>query len=146
MNKRLLTGLGLFALICLLTFNFTYIYRNDTMLNDTMVSNGNIQHKYIVVIGSPVSYSSRRGLIRSSYFGIQDNLQPISKGPQQIDYVFCIYGEPTKSNTPEKRAFETEKMEYNDIYQLGKSIEFNEANVVDWVRIIMSNDVNDANI
>lgn len=131
LNKRLLTGIGVFALMCMLTFNFMHLYKNESIVATV---NNDKQHSYLVVIGSPVSHVSRRSLIRSAYFNMEDNLDPLHKD-QQVDHVFCIYGEPAKSNTPEKRALETEKMEYNDISLLGNDIEFNEANVMDWVKI-----------
>ncbi|KAI8059693.1 galactosyl transferase GMA12/MNN10 family-domain-containing protein [Thamnidium elegans] len=130
LSKRLVVGLGLFVIFCLVSFNANYLYRDEPLMS----LESQDQHTYLVVIGSPVNFESRRNLVRSSYFGIHDNLEPISAAEQSIEYAFCIYGEPTRPNTPERRAFETEKMEYNDIYSWDPSIQFNQENVFDWIK------------
>ncbi|KAI9341619.1 galactosyl transferase GMA12/MNN10 family-domain-containing protein [Pilaira anomala] len=132
LSKRIVIGLGLFVLFCLLSFNLKYLYKDDLLIPMTTTSSS--PSTYLVIIGSPVQHESRRNLIRSTYFGIQDNLEPIAQpSAQSIHYAFCIYGNRTKSDTPERRSFETEKMEYNDIYPFFDA-EFNQKNVLDWVK------------
>lgn len=89
--------------------------------------------KYLIVIASEAKYRSRRDLIRSTYFDIEDSLIPPST-TQNVQYVFCVYDALPAENTLEKRAFETERMELNDIMLLGESIEYHLKNVIDWLK------------
>ncbi|KAI9247790.1 galactosyl transferase GMA12/MNN10 family-domain-containing protein [Helicostylum pulchrum] len=131
LSKRLVVGLGILVILCLVSFNAHSLYRDGPL----MTLEAHHQHTYLVVIGSPVTFASRRNLIRSTYFGIDDNLDPISSTTAQpIEYAFCIYGDATSPNTPERRAFETEKMEYNDIYSWDSSTQFTETTVLDWIK------------
>lgn len=131
LSKRLVVGLVIVVIFCLVSFNANYLYRDDTLMS----FEAHHQHTYLVVIGSPVTFQSRRNLVRSTYFGIHDNLDPISPATSQsIEYAFCIYGDPTRPNTPERRAFETEKMEYNDIYSWDSAIQFTQDAVFDWIK------------
>lgn len=131
----------LFTLIFLFSFNINYI-SNEWRSTITPSHVQSSKYKYLVVIGSNVEFGSRRELIRSSYFGVNDNLVPIVPS-QSVQYAFCIYGDLPLSNTPEKRTFETEKMEYNDMYTMKE--EFNKENVLHWVKCGSDNVLNTAN-
>jgi hypothetical protein len=87
--------------------------------------------KYLVVIGTEAKYESRRKLIRSSYFDIYDNILPAKL--ENVEYTFLVHGGPPPSNTPERRLFETEKMEYNDISQIPTEIVYNQDSIIQWV-------------
>lgn len=134
-SKSCYIAVILFVLLGLITFNINYLHQDIGYGLST--NNNNVEKSqssnYLIVIGSRVEFGSRRELIRSSYFGIQDNLVPITPSQKRVQYAFCIYGEPPSSNTVEKRTFETEKMEYNDIYIMDKSIEYKIDSVLDWV-------------
>lgn len=136
-SKSCLLTIVLFTLIFFFSFNINYIsneWRSNTFSSHVQTDNNynyKYNYKYLVVIGSNVEFGSRRELIRSSYFGIHDNLIPITPSQQSVQYAFCIHGDLPKSDTPEKRTFETEKMEYNDIHIMKE--EFNEKNVLHWV-------------
>lgn len=134
-SKGCLLTIVLFTLIFFFSFNINYISNewrsNTTFSNSHVQTSNNNKYKYLVVIGSHVEFGSRRELIRSSYFGIHDNLIPITPSQKSVQYAFCIHGDLPKSDTPEKRTFETEKMEYNDIHMMKE--EFNKENVLHWV-------------
>ncbi|KAG1143587.1 hypothetical protein G6F37_006802 [Rhizopus arrhizus] len=77
------------------------------------------QHfKYFIIIASKVNHSSRRQLIRNTYFGLQDNLEPCMKRDKGVQYLFWLYGDLPKAKTAERRLYETEKMEWNDFIKL----------------------------
>ncbi|KAI8364258.1 galactosyl transferase GMA12/MNN10 family-domain-containing protein, partial [Blakeslea trispora] len=75
--------------------------------------------------------NSRRQLIRAHYFGIYDNLVPVQV--KEADYQFFIHGGPPVSNTPERRAFETEKMEFDDITLLPKTQALDQHAILNWI-------------
>lgn len=133
LNKRYWMGLCLLILGFLLFFNLNHLMskQDDWSLSNMFDDSKEQQHKYLVVIGTEAQYESRRKVIRSSYFDITDNLVPVEF--DTVQYAFLVHGGPPNSNTPERRSFEAEKMEYNDIYQLPKDTPYNRQTIIDWV-------------
>jgi hypothetical protein len=96
------------------------------------------QHfKYFMIIASRAGNLSRRQLIRKTYFGLDDNLEPCMKRDKGINYLFWVYGDLPASRTAEKRLYETEKMEWNDLEKVNKQ-SFNQDDVLKWVRACLS--------
>lgn len=92
------------------------------------------QHfKYLMIIASRANNLSRRQLIRKTYFGLDDNLEPCMKKDKGINYLFWVYGEEPASKTPEHRLYETEKMEWNDLEKVDQTT-YNQDNVLKWVK------------
>lgn len=90
-------------------------------------------YKYFVVVGSRASQASRRSLIRETYFGIEDNIEPCMKRDKGVGYLFYIYGEEPTPKTPERRSYETEKIEYNDLEKINTD-KFDQDQVLKWVK------------
>jgi hypothetical protein len=137
LNRRHLTGLSLLLLCCFLFFNVKYLNGSNSIDESHSIATGSSSIteknlKYLIVIGTEAKYESRRKLIRSSYFGIHDNLVPAKL--ENVEYTFLTHGGPPSSNTPERRLFETEKMEYNDISQLSTGTIYSLDSVIRWVR------------
>ena len=92
------------------------------------------QHfKYFIVIASRASNLSRRQMIRKTYFGLEDNVEPCMKRDKGINYLFWVYGDIPSSRTPERRLYETEKMEWNDLEKVNKQA-YNQDDMLNWVR------------
>lgn len=131
LKKRHVLGVGLFFILFFVLFQMNYI-KNTEHVNVTEDSQ---QKRYLVVIGTEAPYAARRSIIRSAYFNIDDNLIPAADF-EQVEYAFLVHGGPPKSNSPERRAFETEKMEYNDIYTLPTTDQaFTSGTAFDWVSL-----------
>ncbi|KAF1796962.1 hypothetical protein FB192DRAFT_1401529 [Mucor lusitanicus] len=129
LKKRHVLGVGLFFILFFVLFQMNYI-KNTEHVNVTEDSQ---QKRYLVVIGTEAPYAARRSIIRSAYFNIDDNLIPAADF-EQVEYAFLVHGGPPKSNSPERRAFETEKMEYNDIYTLPTTDQaFTSGTAFDWI-------------
>ncbi|KAI9468683.1 galactosyl transferase GMA12/MNN10 family-domain-containing protein [Zychaea mexicana] len=96
-------------------------------------TDGSIHYAYIIVIASEAPYQSRRNLIRSSYFGLYDNLIPCMRYNTDVFYTFWIHGGPPPSNTPQRRQYEAEKMEWNDMVEMPSHVPFEQETVLDWV-------------
>ncbi|KAL0075350.1 glycosyltransferase family 34 protein, partial [Phycomyces blakesleeanus] len=90
-------------------------------------------YTHLVVIGSEASQGSRRQLIRSKYFGLRDNLLPCMQYDTDIYYTFWIHGGLPLPDTPLRRTYESEKMEWNDMQEIPARLEFEQANVIAWV-------------
>ncbi|KAI9483601.1 MAG: hypothetical protein EXX96DRAFT_499878 [Benjaminiella poitrasii] len=132
-NKRYLLGISLILFICFLLFHINnYSYDGSSSLTSTSSSpNEKTNKKYLIVIETEAKYYSRRKLIRSVYFDIQDNLVPTTL--DDIRYTFLVYGGPPESDTVERREYESEKMEYNDLSQLPTNTVYNQQTVLEWV-------------
>ncbi|KAI9471883.1 MAG: galactosyl transferase GMA12/MNN10 family-domain-containing protein [Benjaminiella poitrasii] len=92
------------------------------------------QHfKYFIVIASRATHTSRRQLIRQTYFGLNDNVEPCMKRDKGINYMFWIYGNEPAAKTPARRAYETEKMEWNDLEKVGNTKSYHQDDVLRWV-------------
>ncbi|KAI7889089.1 galactosyl transferase GMA12/MNN10 family-domain-containing protein [Mucor mucedo] len=90
------------------------------------------QHfKYLMIIASRASNLSRRQLIRKTYFGMEDNLEPCMKKDKGFNYMFWVYGEKPMSKTPERRLYETEKIEWNDLEKVDQSA-YSQDEVLKW--------------
>ncbi|KAF7728842.1 hypothetical protein EC973_005468 [Apophysomyces ossiformis] len=89
-------------------------------------------YTYLVVIASPAQYMSRRRLIREKYFGMRDNLLPCMRYDTDVYYKFWIHGGPPASNTPARRQYEAEIMEWNDLVEMPPKTAFNQINVIQW--------------
>lgn len=101
--------------------------------DDNVVLNESGHYQYLVVIASEAGQMSRRNLIREKYFGLRDNLLPCMQYNTDTYYKFWIYGGAPKSDTPERRQYEAEKMEWNDIEELPRSVKFEQESVIEWV-------------
>lgn len=104
---------------------------DDEASEDMVIINNSNHYSYIVIIASPASAMSRRNLIREKYFGLPNNLIPCMRYNADVLYKFWIYGGPPKSDTPERRRYEAEKMEWNDLEEV--LVEFNQLNILEWV-------------
>ncbi|KAI7907057.1 galactosyl transferase GMA12/MNN10 family-domain-containing protein [Cokeromyces recurvatus] len=99
------------------------------------------QHfKYFIIIASRASHSSRRQLIRNTYFGLNDNIEPCMKRDKGINYMFWIYGDEPASKTPESRLYETEKMEWNDLEKVNDTKSFQQDDILKWVESTLVNE------
>lgn len=137
LNKRYWMGLCLLVFGLLIFFNINHLTNiNDKWSMSTMFDNPEVvtKHKYLVVIGTEEKYGPRRKAVRQTYFDITDNLVPIEF--DTIQYAFLVHGGLPNSDTPERRAFESEKMEYNDIYQLPNDLLYNKQTIIDWVKAL----------
>ncbi|KAI9257771.1 galactosyl transferase GMA12/MNN10 family-domain-containing protein [Helicostylum pulchrum] len=96
------------------------------------------QHfKYFMVIASRATNLSRRQLIRDTYFGLHDNVEPCMKRDKGLNYLFWVYGDIPASKTPERRLYETEKMEYNDLEKVDKTA-YNQDDILRWAETTLS--------
>ncbi|KAI9282162.1 galactosyl transferase GMA12/MNN10 family-domain-containing protein [Sporodiniella umbellata] len=92
------------------------------------------QHfEYFILIASRVSNISRRQLIRQNYFGLQDNIEPCMKRDRGIQYMFWLYGDIPHEKTPERRAYETEYMEWADMIKI-ETDSFHQDKALRWAR------------
>lgn len=92
------------------------------------------QHfKYFMVIASRATNLSRRQLIRNTYFGLGDNIEPCMKRDKGLNYLFWIYGDEPAAKTPERRLYETEKMEWNDLEKVNAK-SYNQDEILKWVK------------
>jgi hypothetical protein len=95
------------------------------------------QHfKYFIVIASRTSHQSRRQLIRNTYFGLNDNVEPCMKRDKGVNYMFWVYGDEPEAKTPERRLYETEKMEWNDLEKVDAK-SFKQDEVLKWVNALL---------
>lgn len=93
------------------------------------------QHfRYFIVIASRTGNLSRRQLIRKTYFGLDNNVEPCMKRDKGINYLFWLYGDEPAANTPERRLYETEKIEWNDLEKVNKKA-YDQDEVLKWVNI-----------
>ncbi|KAL9542827.1 hypothetical protein MBANPS3_008414 [Mucor bainieri] len=120
LKKRHLLGASLFFILFFVLFQINYIRNTAEHAVIATEEEGSLadgQRRFLVVITTEAQYAARRSILRSAYFNIDDNLIPAADF-DKVEYAFLVHGGPPKSNSPERRAFETEKMEYNDIYTL----------------------------
>ncbi|KAI9245693.1 galactosyl transferase GMA12/MNN10 family-domain-containing protein [Phascolomyces articulosus] len=96
-------------------------------------TDGLTHYAYVVVIASEAPFQSRRNLIRSKYFGLYDNLKPCMRYNTDVFYTFWIHGGPPPSNTPQRRQYEAEKMEWNDMVEIPSNIPFEQETILEWV-------------
>ncbi|KAI8146780.1 galactosyl transferase GMA12/MNN10 family-domain-containing protein [Fennellomyces sp. T-0311] len=105
--------------------------------SDTGISvettDGTTHYAYIVIIASEAPYESRRNLIRATYFGLYDNLVPCMRYNTDVFYTFWIHGGSPAPNTPLRRRYEAEKMEWNDMVEMPSDVPFEQETILDWV-------------
>ncbi|KAG1455132.1 hypothetical protein G6F56_007141 [Rhizopus delemar] len=90
-------------------------------------------YNYFVLIASRVGNTQRRQLIRNNYFGLQDNLEPCMKRDRGVQYLFWLYGDMPQEKTAERRAYETEHMEWNDFVKV-ETDTFHQDKLLRWAR------------
>ncbi|KAI8979816.1 galactosyl transferase GMA12/MNN10 family-domain-containing protein [Mycotypha africana] len=96
------------------------------------------QHfKYFLVIATKADHLSRRQIIRQSYFGLTDNMEACLKRDKGLNYLFWIYGEEPKPKTPERRLYEAEKMEWNDLEKVGYD-SYDQNAILKWVETTLN--------
>lgn len=108
--------------------------------SEEIVINDSNHYAYLVVIASSAEQSSRRALIRDKYFGLRNNLLPCMRYNADMLYKFLIYGGPSKAGTAERRRYEAEKMEWNDLEEMPAKTPFDQATVLEWVSCLHLND------
>ncbi|KAI8084741.1 uncharacterized protein BX664DRAFT_337672, partial [Halteromyces radiatus] len=96
------------------------------------IINRSRHYSYLVIIASKASHISRRRLIRQSYFGLVDNLVPCMEYDTDVMYLFWIYGD-LPSHSSEKYKYETEKMEWADMVEMPRGVDFEQQTVLEWV-------------
>lgn len=133
LNRRYWMGLCILILGFFIFFNMSHLMnkQDEWSLSNMMFENTvTPPQRYLIIIGTEAQYETRRKVIRSSYFDISDNLVPFDN----VQYTFLVHGGPPNSDTKERRSFEAEKMEYNDIHQLPKDSLYNRQTIIDWVK------------
>ncbi|RCH81612.1 hypothetical protein CU098_000042, partial [Rhizopus stolonifer] len=128
-NRRQCLGISILCVLFLFLLTNIQFLSRDRFSRDLFKQQ--VKHNYLIVIGTEAQFESRRKLIRANYFGIQDNLKPITL--DHVKYQFLVYGGTPHSDTPERRLFETEKMEFDDISLLPAEKSFNQDTVVKWL-------------
>ncbi|OBZ90036.1 hypothetical protein A0J61_01899 [Choanephora cucurbitarum] len=132
-NRKQRLGISILCFLLFVVFaNLTVLHRDRITSSVTQLTHAKVNHNYLIVVGSEAKSSSRRHLIRAHYFGIHDNLIPARIN--QADYQFYIHGGPPPSDTPERRAFETEKMEFDDITLLPATQSFDPQAVLSGIK------------
>ncbi|KAI8364467.1 galactosyl transferase GMA12/MNN10 family-domain-containing protein [Choanephora cucurbitarum] len=106
---------------------------SESSLKPVTTINMTPQHfKYFVVIASRADNMSRRQLIRDTYFGQKDNIEPCMKRDKGVNYMFWVYGNEPTPKSAERRLYETEKMEWNDLEKVTATAYSQDA-VLKWV-------------
>ncbi|ORX58074.1 hypothetical protein DM01DRAFT_1333748, partial [Hesseltinella vesiculosa] len=104
----------------------------DESMDDVVINNSN-HYTYLLIVNSPANAIERRRLIREKYFGLRNNLLPCMKYNADIYYKFWVHGGPPKPDTPLRRQYEAEKMEWSDLVEMPASTRPEQANVLAWV-------------
>lgn len=99
------------------------------------VINTSNHYTMLVVIASEAKQIARRNLMRSKYFGINNNLLPCMEANSDVYYRFWVYGGTEKLTGDEHRLYEAENMEYNDIVEMPDVKSFDQLAVVEWAEI-----------
>ncbi|KAI7887193.1 hypothetical protein K492DRAFT_228361 [Lichtheimia hyalospora FSU 10163] len=106
--------------------------------SEEIVINDTNHYAYLVLIASSAEQSSRRALIRDKYFGLRNNLLPCMRYNADMLYKFLIYGGPSKAGTAERRRYEAEKMEWNDLEEMPAKTSFEQATVLEWAETTLA--------
>ena len=101
---------------------------------DDIILNDSNHYTYLVVIASQAIELSRRQLIREKYFGLVDNLLPCMHYNTDMLYKFWIYGDMIPAKTDDRRRYEAEKMEWNDLEEVGKGVKYEQISILEWVK------------
>ncbi|KAI8969663.1 hypothetical protein BDB01DRAFT_816563 [Pilobolus umbonatus] len=102
-------------LSCLVCLLILFLFNIQFTLHNTHSDNTS----YLILIHSKSQYHDRRSILRREYFNIHNNLLPPCLS-DSIQYRFLMTDGHPPSNTVERRLFETEKIEYNDIIELNR--------------------------
>ncbi|KAI9498671.1 galactosyl transferase GMA12/MNN10 family-domain-containing protein [Zychaea mexicana] len=94
-------------------------------------------YPYLVVIASTATEFTRRGLIRQMYFGLDDNIEPCMRYNADTMYRFWVHGERIPRKTAERRQYEAEKMEWNDIEEIPEDVKFEQSSILEWADKIL---------
>ncbi|KAI7847572.1 galactosyl transferase GMA12/MNN10 family-domain-containing protein [Circinella umbellata] len=106
--------------------------QEDIILNDSN------HYTYLVVIASQATELARRQLIREKYFGLLDNLLPCMQYNTDMLYKFWIYGDMIPAKTDERRRYEAEKMEWDDLEEVGKGIKYEQTSILKWAETTLA--------
>ncbi|CAO3598890.1 unnamed protein product [Absidia cylindrospora] len=102
--------------------------------SDSVVINTSNHYSHLVVVTSDATSMERRRLIREKYFGLRENLLPCMVYNADVYYKFLIHGGPPPSDTPVRRQYEAEKMEWNDLVEIKKATgTLEQVDVLQWV-------------
>ncbi|KAI9004846.1 galactosyl transferase GMA12/MNN10 family-domain-containing protein [Phycomyces nitens] len=104
--------------------------------DEQVTINPTSHYAQVVIIASEAEAIGRRGLIREKYFGLRHNMQPCMVYNADIYYKFWIHGTQPQADTPLRRSYESEKMEWNDIYESKKS--FEQINILTWAEDVLA--------
>ncbi|KAI9259615.1 galactosyl transferase GMA12/MNN10 family-domain-containing protein [Phascolomyces articulosus] len=105
---------------------------------DDIIINDSNHYTHIVVIASQARDMTRRQLIREKYFGLRDNLLPCMRYNTDTLYKFWIYGDMIPAKTDERRRYEAEKMEWDDLEEMGKGIKFEQTSILEWAETTLA--------
>lgn len=100
---------------------------------DNVVINTSKHYNQLVVVTADASSTERRLLIRDKYFGLRDNLLPCMIYNADVYYKFWIHGSLPRPDTPLRRRYEAEKMEWNDMVEVKNTGSFEQVDVLEWV-------------
>ncbi|KAJ8656716.1 hypothetical protein O0I10_007563 [Lichtheimia ornata] len=110
----------------------------DNVHTSNEIINTSNHYKYLVVIASTADQMTRRQLIRERYFGLRDNLLPCMRFNADTMYTFWIHGGSVTPRTAERRRYEAEKMEWNDLEELPAGVSFTQASVLEWAETTLA--------
>ncbi|KAI8099969.1 galactosyl transferase GMA12/MNN10 family-domain-containing protein, partial [Halteromyces radiatus] len=110
----------------------TQPFDDETTMIDTVINTSKHYPQLVLITSNAVSMDRRR-LIREKYFGLRDNLLPCMTYNADVYYKFLIHGGAPHADTPIRRQFEAEKMEWNDIVELSTGTSLDQVDVLEWV-------------
>ena len=139
-NRRI--GLLLFVAVFLSLIYYNLKLRSEIAVNGNnglysgARENVSNHYTYLVLIASTATEFTRRNLIRETYFGLKDNIEPCMQYDTDTYYKFWVYGDPIPRKTVERRQYEAEKMEWDDIVEVSWSdgVHFEQSSILDWVK------------
>ncbi|GAB5587777.1 hypothetical protein Unana1_02677 [Umbelopsis nana] len=99
------------------------------------VINTSNHYQMLVVVATRANHLSRRRLMRQKYFGIHNNLLPCMTANSDIYYRFWVYGGTEGLTGEERRLYEAERMEYDDIVDMPDETTFDQSAIVNWAEI-----------
>ncbi|KAI7857646.1 galactosyl transferase GMA12/MNN10 family-domain-containing protein [Circinella umbellata] len=143
-NRRI--GLLLFVVVFLSLLYYNLKLRSEIAFNG---NNGLYQsgqenlsnhYTYLVLIASTATKFTRRNLIRETYFGLKDNIEPCMAYNTDTYYKFWVYGDPIPRKTAESRQYEAERMEWDDIVEVSWSdgVRFEQSSILDWADKVLT--------
>ncbi|KAI8138166.1 galactosyl transferase GMA12/MNN10 family-domain-containing protein [Fennellomyces sp. T-0311] len=106
--------------------------------DDEIILNDSNHYSYLVLIASTADQMARRSLIREKYFGLSDNLLPCMQYNTDMLYKFWIHGGALPPKTDERRRYEAEKMEWDDLEEMPKGVKFEQASILEWAETTLA--------